>query len=151
MGIRRVLSHRVTITPILHFEYLKMNGSIHKGGGVSKRVRQLGSQWKNPAVPGRPPMTSATLSQEQLKEQRRKGEKTLRERLTTMDTEKQEALNRLQSLAEDDDFDAGILQDPGLANNILDGGSRIEMSHAGGEYTAMRDGIAEDAAEASST
>ncbi|KAJ7170394.1 hypothetical protein C8R43DRAFT_1120826 [Mycena crocata] len=125
---------------------------IQKGGGVSKRVRQLGSAWKNPAVPGRPPMTTATVSQEQLEDQRRRGEKSFRQRLNMMDVEQREALNRLQTLAEDDEFNAGILQDaPGLVNDILDGSSHMEMSHAGGEHILLRDGIAEEATEAGAT
>ncbi|KAJ7120518.1 hypothetical protein C8R43DRAFT_959950 [Mycena crocata] len=53
-----------------------------------------------------------------------------------MDADKREALEHLQGLADDDDFDAGSM--PGAANmvnmaDVLDGTTEIEMSHAGGE------------------
>ncbi|KAJ7156121.1 hypothetical protein C8R43DRAFT_949615 [Mycena crocata] len=65
-------------------------------------------------------------------------------------SEKRENLERLQSLAEDDDFDAGPLQDaPDIIrmDDILDGSARINISHAGGEFNTLRQDIAEDAGE----
>ncbi|KAJ7148713.1 hypothetical protein C8R43DRAFT_1128944 [Mycena crocata] len=121
--------------------------SVRRSSTVSRRVRQISSAAKTADVPGRPDYTSATLNQEKLERQRRKGEKEFRERLQNMDGDKREALERLQDMADDDDFDAGAVPDlPDIIslNNILDGSEQINISHAGGEMDSLRQGIAEE-------
>jgi hypothetical protein len=56
-------------------------------------------------------------------------------------------LERLQALAEDDDFHAG--DPPEFPNtvdiaSVLAGSERIELSHAGGEMGSLEEGIEED-------
>lgn len=59
-----------------------------------------------------------------------------------MDAEDREGLERLQTLAADDDFHAGDIPPvPEMVNmqDILQGSERIELSHAGGEFSLEQD------------
>lgn len=121
--------------------------SIRRSRAISKNVKQFSSAPKAPDIPGRSDFTSTTVTQEELRGQRRKGEKELRERLKNMDGEKRERLEHLQSMAADDSFTTGPLPEPPNTvniNSILDGSERIEISHAGGEFDSLREGIARD-------
>ncbi|KAJ7857422.1 hypothetical protein B0H14DRAFT_3085219 [Mycena olivaceomarginata] len=56
-------------------------------------------------------------------------------------------LDHLQSLAEDDDFHAGdVANFPEMVDvgDILTGTQRAELSHAGGEFSSLEEGIEED-------
>jgi hypothetical protein len=67
-----------------------------------------------------------------------------------MEVEHREGLERLQTLAEDNDFDPGHLLDaPNMVNmgDILDGSARIEISHAGGELGSLEEDIEEDSGD----
>lgn len=64
-----------------------------------------------------------------------------------MDAEHREGLDRLQSLAADEDFHAGDVPDaPNMVNmgDILDGSARIDLSHAGGEFGSLEEDLEED-------
>ncbi|KAJ6583130.1 hypothetical protein DFH09DRAFT_912007 [Mycena vulgaris] len=67
-----------------------------------------------------------------------------------MEAEHREGFDRLQSLAADDNFHAGDVPDaPNMVNmaDILDGSARIEISHAGGEFTSLEQDVEEDSGE----
>jgi hypothetical protein len=67
-----------------------------------------------------------------------------------MDAERLEGFDRLQTPAADDDFHAGDTPDlPSVVNlgDILDGSARIELSHAGGEFRSLEEGIEEDSGD----
>ena len=71
-------------------------------------------------------------------------------RLLDMEAEDREGLQRLQSLAEDDDFHAGDLQqDFNMVNmeDVLDGSERIELSHGGGEFSTLEQDIEADSGD----
>ncbi|KAJ7259116.1 hypothetical protein B0H12DRAFT_1070048 [Mycena haematopus] len=107
----------------------------------------LGSERKAAHIPGRAPVRAVTLTRKGVEEYRRDAELALRTRLQNMDAEHREGLERLQSLAEDDNFCAGDMPEaPNMVNmeDILDGSARIELSHAGGEFVSLEQGIEED-------
>jgi hypothetical protein len=125
-------------------------GGIRKGGATSGKMRLLGTERKLPTRPGRAPPQIVTLNQRGIQEYRRTGEQTLRSRLQNMEVEHREGLERLQTLAEDDDFDPGHLPDaPNMVNmgDIQDGSARIEISHAGGEFGSLEEDIEEDSGD----
>ncbi|KAJ7238535.1 hypothetical protein B0H12DRAFT_1075290 [Mycena haematopus] len=123
------------------------SGIQHKGSASSSKLRMLGSERKAAHIPGRAPVRAVTLTRKGVEEYRRDAELALRTRLQNMDAEHREGLERLQSLAEDDDFCAGDMPEaPNMVNmeDILDGSARIELSHAGGEFVSLEQGIEED-------
>ncbi|KAJ6600447.1 hypothetical protein DFH09DRAFT_901486 [Mycena vulgaris] len=64
-----------------------------------------------------------------------------------MEAGHREAFEQLQGLAEDDDFNAGHMPSaPNFVNmdGVLDGSERIEISHAGGEFSSLEQDIEED-------
>ncbi|KAJ6474077.1 hypothetical protein DFH09DRAFT_1343351 [Mycena vulgaris] len=68
-----------------------------------------------------------------------------------MDTEDREGFDNLQTLGANENFCAGDTP-PAAANmvsmaDILDGSARIELSHAGGEFAALAQGIVEDSGD----
>lgn len=122
-------------------------GVIRKSGATSSRIRVLGTERKAASRPGRAPVTNVILNKHGVDEYRRTAEQSLRSRMQNMDDGHLEGLERLQTLAEDDDFDPGHLPDaPNMVNvgDILDGSARIEISHAGGEFGSLEEGIEED-------
>ncbi|KAJ7081091.1 hypothetical protein C8R43DRAFT_965631 [Mycena crocata] len=68
-----------------------------------------------------------------------------------MDPEKRESLQHLRDLADDDDFDAGNIPNaPDMVNmdDILDGTTQVEMSHAGGELGgSLEEDLEEDSGD----
>jgi hypothetical protein len=67
-----------------------------------------------------------------------------------MDPEHREGMERLQSLAADEDFHAGDMSEaPSMVNmgGILDGSERIELSHAGGEFGSLEQDLEEDSGD----
>ncbi|KAJ6524705.1 hypothetical protein DFH09DRAFT_937089 [Mycena vulgaris] len=64
-----------------------------------------------------------------------------------MDAEHREGFDRLQTLAADNDFQAGAVPEaPNMVNmgDVLDGTTRIEISHAGGEFASLEQDVEED-------
>ncbi|KAJ7209890.1 hypothetical protein B0H12DRAFT_1079757 [Mycena haematopus] len=121
-----------------------------RGSGSSSKIRMLGTERKVPHLRGRPAVEKRTLSRQGIDEYRRNGEHALRSRLqkrVDMDVDHLEGLERLQSLAEDDGFRAGDVpdvRDTVSMAGILDGSERIELSHAGGEFESLEQGLEED-------
>lgn len=65
-----------------------------------------------------------------------------------MEAEQRDNLQHFQTLAEDDDFDAGrISEGPDTVDmaGILDGSERIEISHEGGEFRSLEEDLEEHA------
>ncbi|KAJ7512593.1 hypothetical protein B0H11DRAFT_1699088 [Mycena galericulata] len=63
-----------------------------------------------------------------------------------MEAGQREEFEQLQALAEDDDFDPGHMPNaPNFVNmdGVLDGSERIEISHAGGEFSSLEEDIVE--------
>ncbi|KAJ7445131.1 hypothetical protein B0H11DRAFT_1746932 [Mycena galericulata] len=63
-----------------------------------------------------------------------------------MEAGQRKAFEQLQALAEDDDFDPGHMPSaPNFVNmdGVLDGSERIEISHAGGEFSSLEEDIVE--------
>ncbi|KAJ7429411.1 hypothetical protein B0H11DRAFT_2409247 [Mycena galericulata] len=125
----------------------RRGNTIRHGGAVSSKLLVLGSKRKSAAHPGRAPVQVKTLGPTAISEARRNGEAALRARLQNMEPSDREAFDQLQALAEDDDFDPD--HPPGAPNvvsmeGVLDGSERIELSHAGGEFSGLEQGIEED-------
>ncbi|KAF7353148.1 hypothetical protein MSAN_01502300 [Mycena sanguinolenta] len=126
----------------------KANSSMRKGSASSGRMRMLGSERKSPHLPGRAPVKKVTLLRQAVDEYRRSGERALRARLNDMDAGDREGLERLQSLAEDNNFDAGS-DAPNMVDveDVMAGGERAELSHAGGEFVSLEQEIEEDSGD----
>ncbi|KAF8187338.1 hypothetical protein K438DRAFT_1764945 [Mycena galopus ATCC 62051] len=118
---------------------------MHKGTGSSGRLRMLGTERKAVHIPGRAPVKRVTLSRGGVDKYRRVGELAMRARLINMEGEDREGLQRLQSLADDDNFHAGDLppQEVNMVNmeDVLDGSERINLSHGGGEFSSLEQDI----------
>ncbi|KAF8145755.1 hypothetical protein K438DRAFT_1991521 [Mycena galopus ATCC 62051] len=94
----------------------------------------LGSERKAAHIPGRAPVKKVTLSRRGVDEYRQRGEENLRTRLNVMEDGNREELEHLQSLAEDDDFHAGM--------------PRISLiCHAGGELGSLEEDLEQDLVE----
>ncbi|KAF8162026.1 hypothetical protein K438DRAFT_1985345, partial [Mycena galopus ATCC 62051] len=125
----------------------KIDAGMRKGSASSGRVRMLGSERKVPHVLGRAAVKKVTLSRCAVDEYRRVGEQALRARLNHMEAEDQEGLDRLQSLADNEDFHAGDLPlQVNMVNmeDVLDGSERIELSHGGGEFSTLEEDLEAD-------
>lgn len=136
----------------------KRGSKMRRTGTVPGKTRVLSSRSSSS---GRPTIVEkTTLGVRGMEEYRRKKELEVRNRLQSkrrlnedifgadyspvdMSSAEREALEKLQRVAEDDDFDAGGSSTFNMAD-ILDGSERIDISHAGGEFSALQEDLEEE-------